>query len=102
MFIARPTYGGVIFLLLSCAAGGVAIMNVGLMTALCASVLAGVCIGAFVMAQFSFWGVKLQRLSAADVPGNSTAVLPLRITNGSFFYRNCLIIKEHLDFSLKK
>ena len=102
MFIARPTYGGVIFLLLSCAAGGVAFMNVGLMTALCASLLTGVCIGSFIMAQFTFLGVKIQRLSAADVPGNSTAVLPLRITNTSFFYRNCLIVKEHLDFSLKK
>ncbi len=102
MLIARPTYGGVIFLLLSCAAGGVAFMNVGLMTALCASILTAVCISSFVMAQFAFSGVKLERLSAADVPGNSTAVLPLRIVNTSIFYRNVLIIKEHLDFSLKK
>lgn len=102
MFIARPTHGGVIFLLLSCAAGGVAVMNVGLMTALCASALAGICIGSFIMAQFTFWGIKLQRLSGADVPGNSTAVLPLRITNTSFVYRNCLVVKEHLDFSLKE
>ena len=85
MLIARPTYGGVIFLLLSCAAGGVAFMNVGLMTALCASILAAVCISSFVMAQFAFSGVKLERLSAADVPGNSTAVLPLRIVNTSIF-----------------
>ena len=41
MLIARPTSGGVIFLLLTLAAAGVAVMNVGLMTALCASVLAG-------------------------------------------------------------
>ena len=101
MFIARPTYGGVIFLILSCAAGGVAVMNVGLMTALCASVLAGVCISSFIMAQFSFFGVKIRRLSAADVPGNSKAILPLRITNNSFFYRNSLVVKEHLAFSLK-
>ena len=54
MLIARPTHGGLIFLLLTCAAGGVAFMNVGLMTALCASALAGIWISAFVMAQFSF------------------------------------------------
>ena len=41
MSIARPTSGGVLFLLLTLAAAGVAVMNVGLMTALCASALAG-------------------------------------------------------------
>ena len=102
MFIARPTHGGVIFLLLACAAGGVAFMNVGLMTALCASLLTGIWISAFLMAQFSFLKVKLERISAADVPGNSMAVLPLKITNTSFFYRNVLIVSEKFDFSLKK
>ena len=102
MFIARPTPGGVIFLLLTCAAGGVAFMNVGLMTALCASLLAGIWISAFLMAQFSFLKVKLERISAADVPGNSMAVLPLKIVNSSFFYRNVLIVREKFGFSLKK
>ena len=102
MFIARPTHGGVIFLLLACAAGGVAFMNVGLMTALCASLLAGIWISAFLMAQFSFLKVKVERISASDVPGNSDAVLPLKITNTSFFYRNVLIVREKFAFSLKK
>ena len=102
MLIARPTHGGLIFLLLTCAAGGVAFMNVGLMTALCASLLAGIWVSAFLMAQFSFLFIRLERLSAADVPGNSTAILPLRITNTSIFYRHVLVIKEAVGFSLKK
>ena len=71
MLLARPTHGGLIFLLLTCAAGGVAFMNVGLMTALCASILAGIWISAFFMAQFSFLFIRLERLSAADAPGKS-------------------------------
>lgn len=102
MLLARPTHGGLIFLLLTCAAGGVAFMNVGLMTALCASILAGIWISAFFMAQFSFLFIRLERLSAADAPGNSTAILPLRITNCSIFYRHVLVIKETVAFSLKK
>lgn len=102
MILARPTHGGLIFLLLVCAAGGVAFMNVGLMTALCASVLAGIWIAAFIMAQAGFLFIRLERLNAADVPGNSTAILPLRITNSSIFYRHVLIVKEKVGFSLKK
>ncbi len=102
MSIARPTHGGLIFLLLTCAAGGVAFMNVGLMTALCASALAGIWISAFIMAQCSFLFIRLERLSSADVPGNSTAILPLRVTNCSIFHRHVLVIKEAVGFSLKK
>ena len=102
MVIARPTYGGWIFLLLTCAAGGVAFMNVGLMTALCASIRAGIWLSAFLMAQFSFLFVRLERISAADVPCNATAILPLQVTNTSFFYRNTLVIREQIGFSLKK
>ena len=102
MFFPRPTLGGIIFLLLSCAAAGVAFMNVGLMTALCASLLAGIWLGSFLLAQFSSLKIKIERLSAADVPGNSTAILPLRITNTAIFYRNVMVIREKVGFSLKK
>lgn len=102
MFFPRPTLGGIIFLLLSCAAAGVAFMNVGLMTALCASVLAGIWLASFLLAHFSSLKIRIERLSAADVPGNSTAILPLKITNTSFFYRNVMVIREKVGFSLKK
>ena len=102
MIFPRPTLGGIIFLLLSCAAAGVAFMNVGLMTALCASLLAGIWLGSFLLAQLSSLKIKIERLSAADVPGNSTAILPLRITNTAIFYRNVMIIREKVGFSLKK
>ena len=94
MFFPRPTLGGIIFLLLSCAAAGVAFMNVGLMTALCASVLAGIWLASFLLAHFSSLKIRIERLSAADVPGNSTAILPLKITNTSVFYRNVMVIRE--------
>ena len=102
MVIARPTYGGWIFLLLTCAAAGVAFMNVGLMTALCASVLAGIWLSAFLMAQFSFHFIRVERLNAADVPCNATAILPLKITNTSIFYRHVLIVSEQIGFSRQK
>lgn len=102
MFIARPTSGGVIFLLLTLAAAGVAVMNVGLMTALCASALAGMWLSSFLIAQFSVGKLRVERLTAADVPGNSTAVLPLRIVNASHFYRQVMVVREKLDFSLQK
>lgn len=100
MLIPRPTHGGIVFLLLCCAAGGVAFMNVGLMTALCASMLTGIWLCSFLMAQFSFVRLRIERVTSADVPGNSTAVLPLKITNMSAFYRNVLIVREKMDFSL--
>ena len=100
MLIPRPTHGGMVFLLLCCAAGGVAFMNVGLMTALCASVLTGIWISSFFMAQLSFVRLRIERISSADVPGTSTAVLPLKITNLSAFYRNVLVVKEKIGFSL--
>ena len=100
MLIPRPTHGGIVFLLLCCTAGGVAFMNVGLMTALCASILTGIWISSFLMAQFSFVRLRIERITSADVPGNSTAVLPLKVTNLSAFYRNVLIVKEKMDFSL--
>lgn len=102
MVIARPTYGGWIFLLLTCAAGGVAFMNVGLMTALCASVLAGIWLSAFFMAQFSFLFLRVERLNAANVPCNATAILPLKITNCSIFYRHILIVREKVGFASKE
>lgn len=77
-------------------------MNVGLMTALCASLLAGIWIGAFIMAQFSFILLRVERINAADVPGNSVAILPLKITNTAFFYRNVLVVREEIGFSLEK
>ncbi|MBR2373863.1 MAG: DUF58 domain-containing protein [Lentisphaeria bacterium] len=102
MFIARPTSGGTVFLLLTLAAGGVAFMNVGLMTALCAAILAAVWLSSFILAQFFSGRISVERLSAADVPGNTDAVLPLRITNNSIFYRQVMIIREKIGFSLKK
>lgn len=102
MFIARPTAGGIIFLLLTAAACGVAFMNVGLMTALGAAILSGIWLSSFLAAQFFSGRISVERLSAADVPGNTTAVLPLRITNRSIFYRHVMIVRENIGFSLKK
>jgi len=94
MRIALPTVHGSLFVLASVISLAVAYINVGLATALVASVFTSVTLASFIMAQFSLFRIGLLRETMTDAVCNTKTTLPLRISNRSFLFRQNLIIVE--------
>lgn len=94
MFLALPTVHGVIFLLAAIASLGVAFVNVGLGSALVASLFCGFAAASFFLAQFSLYGVKVSREKMSDSFCGSVADLRLVIQNGAPFPRMAMVVTE--------
>ena len=98
MFIPRPTAGGMLFLTAAAVALGSAFMNVGLITALAASLLAAFVLSGFVMSLFAAFGYEIRRESSLEGNCLDRIALPLSIRNRTFFFRQPCVIIEKLDF----
>ena len=92
--IALPTAHGILFLLATAASLGVAYVNVGLGSALAAAFFTGVSAASFLTAQFSLFGIRVEREDMADTACGSPANFPVRITNAAPFPRQGLILSE--------
>ncbi|OQA88520.1 MAG: hypothetical protein BWY31_00384 [Lentisphaerae bacterium ADurb.Bin242] len=98
MFIPRPTLGGFLFLAATAAALGVALMNVGLITALVASVFCSIAFSCFLLSFFTPFGISVVREKTDDGVCLGTVSLPLTVTNRFPFYRQSLSVVEKLPF----
>ena len=74
--IALPTPHGTLFLLATAASIGVAYVNVGLGSALAAAFFTGVAAASFLTAQFSLFGIRVEREDMADAVCGSHANFP--------------------------
>ncbi len=98
MFIPRPTGGGMLFLIAAAVALGSAFMNVGLISALVASLLSAFVISGFVMSLFAAFGYEIRRESMLEGNCLDLVSLPLTIRNRTFFFRQPAVIVEKLAF----
>ena len=98
MFIPRPTAGGMLFLTAAAVALGSAFMNVGLITALAASLLAAFSLSGFIMSLFAAFGYEIRRESVQEGSCLDKIALPLTVRNRTFFFRQPCVIAEKLPF----
>ncbi len=99
MIVALPTSRGVLILLLTGGAVAVALINIGLATALAASSLAGLVLASFLMAQFSLYGLRLERRPNRDGSCNAEIELPLAIRNRTWWFRQATVLTEKCPFA---
>ena len=81
MIIAMPTKSGILLVIASLAAAGSAVMNVGFSSAMIASLLGAVTLSCFLMAQFSLYGIRVERKPNCDGVCGTEITLPLVVTN---------------------
>ena len=98
MFIPRPTGGGMLFLTAAVVALGTAFMNVGLVTALIASLMSAFVLAAFLMAFFAAAGFEIRREPAQGGNSLDKISLPVTVRNRTFLYRQPCVIVEKLPF----
>ena len=98
MFIPRPTGGGMLFLTAAAVALGTAFMNVGLVTALIASLMSGFVLAGFLMAFFAASGFEIRREPSQGGNCGGKIALPLTVRNRTFLYRQPCVITEKLPF----
>ena len=98
MFIPRPTRGGVLFLCAAAAALGTAFMNVGLVSALIASVTVSFVISGFLLSWLSAAGFELRREPMPEGRCMEKVSLPVVIRNRTFLFRQPAVITERLPF----
>ena len=98
MFIALPTLSGLLLLAASAAALGTALMNVGFATAIIAAILCSLTTASFLTAQFSLFGISVEREHAGDAPCGEPLLLPLILRNRTVFYRMPMTVTEKLPF----
>ncbi len=96
--IALPTARGGLLLLITLGAVGVALVNVGLATALAASAFCALLAASFVMAQFALIGIRVERRPNPEGVCGSEITLPLVVTNRSVFFRQAFVISEACPF----
>lgn len=98
MFIPRPTGAGWLFLTAAAVALGTAFMNVGLITALIASIMTAFAISGFLMAFFAAAGFDVRRETMLEGCCQDKISLPLTVRNGTALYRQPCVITETLAF----
>lgn len=98
MSIPRPTGGGMLFLTAAAVAVGTAFMNVGLITALTASLMLAFSISGFLLSFFSASGFEIRREPMQEGACLDSFPMPLIIRNRTWFYRQPCIVSEKLDF----
>lgn len=94
-----PTPRGVFFSLAAVGGIGVALINVGLGTALAAASLTGIVLSSFFIALFSLYFIKIERSPGRDGNRGSTLPMPLVITNHGIFFRQALVVSEKIPFA---
>ena len=98
MFIPRPTGGGWVFLTAVAVALGTAFMNVGLVSALIASVLAAFAVSAWLLSMFAAAGYEIRRELMQEGRCFEEVSLPLVVRNRTFLFRQPAVISEKLPF----
>ena len=81
MIVALPTARGWLLTLLAVGAVAVALVNVGLASAMAATAFCSIWLASLLMAQFSLWGIRVERLPNTAGYSGSELVLPLRVEN---------------------
>ena len=99
MIIVLPTLRGVMFTFAALGSLGIALVNVGLGTALTTALLIGFVAASYLMALFSLFRVHIERRSNADAMADSTVNLPIMIINKSFYYRQAIVVSEKCGFT---
>lgn len=97
--IALPTARGWLILAMTLGAAGVALVNVGLATALAASAFAAFLLAAFVMAQCSVYGIRVERGGNGDGVCGGELILPLTVTNRTILFRQATVLAERCEFA---
>ena len=99
MIVALPTARGWLLTLLAAGAVAVALVNVGLASAMAATAFCSIWLASLLMAQFSLWGIRVERLPNTAGYSGSELVLPLRVENRMIFYRQPLVLIEKCKFA---
>ena len=99
MIIVLPTLRGVMFTFAALGSLGIALVNVGLGTALTTALLIGFVAASYLMALFSLFRVHVERRSNADAMADSTVNLPIMIINKSLYYRQAIVVSEKCGFT---
>lgn len=94
-----PTPRGVFFTLAAAGGIGVALVNVGLGTALAAASLVGIVLASFLSALFSLYFIKVERAPSHDGSRGNDLPMPLVISNHSIFFRQAMVISEKIPFA---
>lgn len=97
--IALPTARGWLILAMTLGAAGVALVNVGLATALAASAFAAFLLAAFVIAQCSVYGIRVERGGNGDGVCGGELILPLTVTNRTILFRQATVLAERCEFA---
>ena len=98
MFIPRPTGGGWVFLTAAAVALGTAFMNVGLVSALIASVLAAFVVSAWLLSLLAAAGYEIRRELMQEGRCFEQVSLLLVVRNRTFLFRQPAVIFEKLPF----
>jgi uncharacterized protein (DUF58 family) len=93
-----PTPRGIVFSLAAVGAVGVALINVGLGTALAAASLVGMVVASFLLALFSLYGFRVERVPSHDGERGTDLNMPLAIRNRGFFFRQAVVVSEKIPF----
>lgn len=99
-FFALPTLRGLLLLFIAAAATAVAYINSGFITAFTAALVDAAVIAAFLMAQLSFAGLRLERHILRDGSCGEPLYIGITLENRMPFYRQSCIMKENYPFCL--
>ncbi len=97
--IALPTGRGLLLSVMTLVAVAVALVNVGLATALAATLFVAFYLASFLMAQCSLYFLRIERASNGDGFYGAPMSLPVVVTNRSFLYRQATVIRENCSFA---
>ena len=101
-FFALPTLRGLLLLFIAAAATAVAYINSGFITAFTAAMLDAAVISAFLMAQLSFAGLRLERHALRDGSCGEPLYIGITLENRLPFYRQSCIMQENYPFCVTK
>ncbi|QSH41247.1 DUF58 domain-containing protein [Lentisphaerota bacterium ZTH] len=93
-----PTMRGWVMIIAAFISIAIALVNVGLATALTASTLTGVVVSSFVLAALSMHKIKLERRPNPDGAQNSSVTLPVAVKNLSWRFRQAMVVMELCPF----
>ena len=98
MNLILPTSRGTVFLFVTVGSVLVALVNVGLATALTASSLSGIVISSFLLAMFSLYGIEIKRVPNQDGERGRRVFMPITLSNRTRRYRQSIVIREKCSF----
>ena len=101
-FVAFPTWRGLLFLFAAAASAAVAWVNSGLITAFTASLLCAVVLSAFLMAQLSFAGMRLERRFVRDGSCGEALYIDVAVHNRLPLFRQSCVLTENYPFCLSE